>query len=358
MTVKRRPVLLALALTILVLIGVGARWMLSTGGESANTERTDDAGGSGSKVVVTGHVDVEDRVVTLFPLQPGRVEVVLVKENQQVSAGMELLRVENKLARWKLEQAKADLKAAEALLEKARQGPDQHNVKIRLQSESVEAMKRRLKSAQLKLKRAKELLDSKLLKDEDYDAAVEQVTELQIGVETERDKLGALKKINPELDVIRAEANVQAKKFQLEEARFGLRETILRAPADGLILRVNVSPGDLISPQLSESAILFSPNQPRIIRANVEQEFADRVREGYRAEVRDYINPRLGPWKGRVARVADIFLHTRGLMPQPFPMLANHDTRTLECIIVLDPDQPPLRLGQQVRVTIRPGKPN
>ena len=32
-----------------------------------------------------------------------------------------------------------------------------------------------------------------------------------------------------------------------------------------------------------------------------------------------------------------------------------NDVRTLECIVTLDPDQPPLRIGQRVRVTLEGG---
>ena len=32
-----------------------------------------------------------------------------------------------------------------------------------------------------------------------------------------------------------------------------------------------------------------------------------------------------------------------------------NDVRTLECIVTLDPGQPPLRIGQRVRVTLEGG---
>jgi hypothetical protein len=41
--------------------------------------------------------------------------------------------------------------------------------------------------------------------------------------------------------------------------------------------------------------------------------------------------------------------HRRSILPDPSQF---HDIRTLECIIALDPDQPPLRVGQRVRVAL------
>jgi hypothetical protein len=34
-----------------------------------------------------------------------------------------------------------------------------------------------------------------------------------------------------------------------------------------------------------------------------------------------------------------------------------NDVRTLECLVVLEPGQPPLRIGQRVRVLIGPVQP-
>jgi hypothetical protein len=81
----------------------------------------------------------------------------------------------------------------------------------------------------------------------------------------------------------------------------------------------------------------------------VDQEFVGRVAVGQRAEVRDDAVP-AGPSRtGRVARVAEWFAHRRTILPDT---PAFQDVRTLECIVHLDPGQPPLRVGQRVRVKL------
>jgi HlyD family secretion protein len=351
MKLVRRLVLLSLGLGVLVLIGVGARMMLHRNGDSSEAQELAQGANPRQKgVVLSGYVDVEEGIISLYPLLPGRVEKVLVRENDAVKQGTELLRLDDRVAKLKLEQAQADLTAAQAKYEAAKQLPELHRSKLAQQTEAVNAMQNRLSAARNKDKSAKKLFDIKQLSQEELDAARDLVKEAEAGERAEKEKLSALKKLDPFLDVRQAAALLDAKKAQLEEAKYALREQVLRAPEDGIVLRVNVGPGDVLGPIPKDAAILFSGSQRRIIRVNVEQEFAGQVKIDYPAEVQDYINPD-GVWRGKVVRIADVFMHTRTLLPQRFS-LSGDDTRTLECIVVLD-DTSELRLGQRVRVTIR-----
>jgi multidrug resistance efflux pump len=344
--------LVLLGLGILVLVGVGARRLWDRNGDLSEAQEVAPNGGSyRSKVVLSGHVDVEEGIISLYPLQPGRVEEVLVRENDHVKRDAELLRLDERVAKLKLAQAQADLRAALAKYEAAEQMPELHRSKLAQQTEALTAMQNRLSAARNKWESAKKLFEKKFLSQEELDAARDLVKEGEAGERAEKEKLSALKKLDPDLDVRQARALKDAKEAQLEEAKYALREQVLRAPEDGIVLRVNVGPGDVLGPIPKDAAILFSASQRRIIRVSVEQEFAGRVKVGYSAEVQDYINPE-GVWRGKVARVADVFMHTRTLLPQRFS-LSGDDTRTLECIVVLD-ETGDLRLGQRVRVTIRP----
>jgi multidrug resistance efflux pump len=230
-----------------------------------------------------------------------------------------------------------------------------HKNKIAQQKEAVEASRLRLSGARHKLARGKELVDMNFMSKEDYAAAEDQVKELEAADRAEQKKLKALETIDEKFDVLQAEAQVAAKKAQRDAAEFALKETVLRAPDDGIVLRVNVGAGDVLGPTPREAAVLFCPNRKRVIRVNVEQEFASYVKVGHAAEVRDPndIEPSHA-WKGKVVRVADIFMKARTLLPEPISFLAQ-DNPTLEAQVVLDPGQPPLRIGQNVRVIIRPG---
>jgi multidrug resistance efflux pump len=155
---------------------------------------------------------------------------------------------------------------------------------------------------------------------------------------------------DPSADVRSARASVTARQARLEQARRAVEECALKAPVDGTVLRMLVNPGDVLGPEPKQPAVLFCPAGRRVIRAEVEQEFAGRVAVGQAATVQDDASG--GPtWHGRVLRLSDWYTQRRSILPEPSQF---HDVRTLECLIVLDEGQPPLRIGQRVRVTLRP----
>jgi hypothetical protein len=118
-----------------------------------------------------------------------------------------------------------------------------------------------------------------------------------------------------------------------------------------MILRVQVHQGEVLGPQPREPALLFCPSGPRVVRAEVEQEYAARVLIGQEAIIEDAARSSGPTWKGHVVRVADWFAHRRTLLPDTLPV---QEVRTLECMVELEPGQPPLRIGQRVRVKLSP----
>src|SRR5207253_11339281 len=111
------------------------------------------------------------------------------------------------------------------------------------------------------------------------------VKELEARESVERGKLRELELHDPVIGIKRAQADVDAKQARLEQALRGEQECLLKAPADGTVLRVLVSPGEVLGANPKQPAVLFCPNGPRIIRAEVEQEFAGRVAVGQVARI-------------------------------------------------------------------------
>jgi hypothetical protein len=108
-------------------------------------------------------------------------------------------------------------------------------------------------------------------------------------------------------------------------------------------------PGEVLGLQSRNPALLFLPDEARIVRAEVEQEFAPHVALGQRAEVSDDASGEGPTWTGRVTRLSDWFAPRRVSLPdtsQP------SDVRTLECLIRIDPGLPQPRIGQRVRVKL------
>jgi multidrug resistance efflux pump len=299
-------------------------------------------------VVCFGYVDLEPGVAALAPLQPGRVAEVCVRENQHVAAGTVLLRLEDELARGRLAEAQAGLDAAQAQLDQARKGPELHRSRLRQQQDALEAMRARLSAARRLHERKQKLFESRLISPEEFAASADQIRELEALERVEAQRLADLKGHDPSREVERAEKEVAVVMARLEQARAALAECSLKAPTDGTVLRLAVAPGDVLGGPTRQAPVLFAPDGQPVVRAEVEQEFARRVAEGQAVVVEDDADAQRF-WRGRVRRIAQWYSQRRNVLHDPFQL---SDVRTLECLIVLDPDQPPLRIGQRVRVRI------
>jgi multidrug resistance efflux pump len=300
-------------------------------------------------VTCFGHGDVEGGVASLYPLQPGRVQRVCVQENEEVQAGRTLIELDARPAEYLVRQARADLDAAQAQLALAKKGSDHQQAREAQQAALIDVMRHRLEAARWVLARKQELM-SLATNEKEVAAAKEQCAELEAAVRGEEAKLQELRLHDPALDSRRAEAEVAAKEARLDQALHGLNECQLKAPVDGRVLRILIGQGDVLGPQPTRPAVLFCPKGPRIVRAEVPQEFAGGLAIGQEVTMRD--DSRSGPrWRGKVRNVSDWYSHRRSIWQEP---LQHNDVRTLECIIDLEPGQPPVRIGQRLLVQIMP----
>ena len=341
-----------LAFALLAVSLVGANLILNShaGDASAKEENKPPAPPSEAAVCI-GHVDVEDCIRNLYPMQPGKVAEVLVHEDQSVKKGDVLFRLEDRPATFLLRQAEADLKAAQARLAEAQKLPDRHKLEIVQQRQAIVAKQSLLAAQRYTHQRLEKLARNVAgAPDEEVKAAAEQIKAQEAAVTVEENKLRELELVDPKDTIAKAEADVAARQAQLDGAQYALDECKVRAPADGKVLRLFIGVGDMLGSQPKQPALQFCPDGPRIVRAEIEQEFANRVSVGQSASVQD--DSKLGPaWKGKVVRISDWYTHRRSIIQEP---LQFNDVRTLECIIQLDPHPQTPRIGQRVRVLLGP----
>jgi multidrug resistance efflux pump len=343
---RLRYLIWSVGLGVLCASVAGAGWVFQD--HSANSSASAADPSADQSVVCFGYVDGEHGVTSLFPTQPGRVAAIRVSEGESVEVGTVLIRLEERAAQLRVHQAEADLDAAQAQLCQTRKLPQQHAAKVAQQRAAIEATERRLSAARHTLARKRHLQKIEQIPGEEVEAATDLVAELEAALRAERERLRELELVDPLVQVACAEALVVGKQAQRDEARHALDECSLRAPVAGTVLRMLVSVGDMLAAQSRQPAVLFCPRGPRIIRAEVEQEFAGRVVLGQDACIQD--DSSAAPtWKGQVIRISDWYTQRRSIVQEP---LQFNDVRTLECIIQVNPDQPPLRIGQRVRVSL------
>jgi multidrug resistance efflux pump len=299
-------------------------------------------------VVCFGTVDLEQGVTSLSPLQPGRVAQVLVAENQEVNEGDLLLRLDDGIAKSRLAAAEAAVELAQLQLVRARKQPRLQRIRMAQQQAMCQAMASRVAAARIVLAHEKELTKGVANAETTRTVSTEKVREIEALQQAEEERLAELEAQDVEADTHRAERELEAAEARRDETRLALEDCHLKAPRPGTVLRIQVGPGDVLGGQPGQPPILFAANGPQVIRATVEQEFARRVTEGAPAQVRDEADPSAG-WRGRVGRIAGWYSQRRAVLHDPSQL---SDVRTLECLIILEPGQPPLRLGQSVRVSI------
>ena len=336
---------LCLGLLVASVACAGCGLKLSGGGLSAEAATP----AADQSLVCFGHVDLEQGVAALYPLLPGRVTKVEVRETEAVRAGTVLLRLDDQLARLRVKQAEASLEAARLKFDEAQKLPDQQQARLVQQRAAIEAAQQRSTGAGHVLTRKRALETIQQVNREEVAAAEAAVAELQASERAERAKLRELELYDASVAVKRAKVEVDIRQAELEQAARGVRDCLVTAPVDGTVLRILVSPGDVLGAQPKQAAVLFCPDGQRIIRAEVEQEFARDVAVGQAAAVQDDTTADGPIWHGRVLRVSDWYTHRRSILQEPLQL---NDVRTLECLVALDPGQQSLRIGQRVRVTI------
>jgi multidrug resistance efflux pump len=335
-------------LAALIVCALGALPALVPNLRSENPERDRVDSSPMQRVVCFGYVDVEHGVTPLYPLTPGRVVKIEVHESQTVEAGAVLVRLDDRLAHLHLQEAEADVEAAQAQLAQVEKSPRQHDFHLIQQRAAIQAAKSRLAAGRIALDHKHDLHKAKYLTATELEAAKALVQELEAGESAEIAKLDELQLVDPESNVRRARADLNAKQARLAQARQGLEECNLLAPCAGVILRIQVSPGEVLGLQPQRPAVVFLPDGPRWIRLDVNQEFAGLIAPGQKATIEDSAGAP-GIWRGQVDRVSDWYTSRRSLTPDLFHA---NETPTLECFVQADPNQPNLIIGRRMRVTI------
>lgn len=364
----------ALALGVVLLVGtfVGTAMILrgsqqglipqaSSGGSSpvtapvstANGPRGDQLQEAAKRAVCAAFVDVEQGVTPIYPLNPGRVRSIQVKESQRVKEGDVLFQLDDTLAKAQLDEAKGYVRAGREQLDLAKMMIPQHEEKLRGQRSAISARTSELAAAEAKLRLAKQQLDNKLIAQDDYTSGEKGVEALKESIKIEEAKLRGLEQHNPNSPMLLASAELSIREAQLQKAQFAYNECFIKAPFDGEILKLFISPGETLGPNPRTPALTICPDKAKIVRAEVEQEFERTLKLGQTALIQDDTALSQDTWKGKVVKIANNYTPRKSRQMDPLQM---NDVRTKECIIEIEPNDQlrPLAIGQKMRVTLLP----
>lgn len=259
--------------------------------------------------VSKGRVDVEGGLVHLAAKRDGIVEKVLVKEGDLVKAGQPLAALDDDMQQMALQVAKKELAEIVA---------------------SQQVIKWQMEIAAEQEKRFKAVYKS---------GGVAELKYLQY---------------KNQLDVLRArlrEAQAQAEtsRSRIKQAAHELERSTILAPADGMIVRRKVRPGDGVSTLNVTPLFVFAPYLPLIVRAELDERFMHKVSAGDMADVFAEADDSRA-FKARVLRVGKVFGQQHLATDDPSQ---RQDVRVLEVELGFA-QKPGLLIGQRVRVHYLP----
>lgn len=311
-------------------------------------------------VYCSGRVDAAGQVVALEPAAPGRVAAVRVAEGDAVLRDQVLLELDSAVADYRVAQAESALALAEIAVAQAGRALERFPNQLAARAAAAKAARFRVEAAEQSLAQRKVAAQSAA----PLGAAELAGLEAQIGalaeLETaERAGLADVQSMRPDLaaQVAAAEAKRAAATAELASARRAKADCTLRAPAAGVVLRLQATAGGLVSPGSPVPPLVFAPAGPYVVRAEVDQEAAPGVVEGAAVEVRDENRPDGPLWRGTVKSLAGWVAQRRTPVLEPGEI---NDVRTVECVVALAPGGARLWIGQRMRVrilTAPPGAP-
>lgn len=285
----------AAALVLGLVLATGA----CTDGESADAP----AAASRYLAMARGEIDVEGGLVQVTAPRDGRIVEVAVEEGDDVKAGAVLAKLDARQARSAVDVADAGRAEAEA---------------------RVAVLKAKLPAATDAAKRVGEAASAGAATGQSADESATTVAVLKA-------------------EIAAAEAAVKVARAQADAARMELDALTLTAPVAGRIVHRPVHVGDVVSMAAATELFRILPDRPRIVRAELNEAYVDRIKPGMRAEiVRDSDEGTAIPAK--VVRVGEVFGPSR-LDDDPVERAGAHD---VTCVLALEGGE--FRIGQRVLV--------
>ena len=266
----------------------------------------------------------------------GNLESASFKEGDFVNKGQVLFQIEKDTYLATLQSAKADLSKAEAKLSQSKQ-----QVQLKEENALLAKYQSALTKAEQDLVRTKSLAQQGAISQHELDAAADAQRQALAQVESQKAKL-ADTGLNKVSSIEQDQASVESAKAAVKQAQLNLDYTTIRSPLRGLIGRISVDPGNLVSKADGAVLATISELDPiKVVFNASEAEYlkyakADKNNNGAGVPLELYLaDNSLYPYKGHFSLV------DRAVDPK---------TGTISCEVVFQNPKALLRPGQYGRV--------
>jgi HlyD family secretion protein len=261
---KRIPILLL----VLVLAAAGA-WYAR-----ARLRHADDG-----SLQLYGNVDI--REVNLGFRVSGRLGEVLRDEGDSVQAGETLARLDDEPYRREVEESRAQaasLGARLALLEAGNRPQEIAQARAQLHEREVTAA-----NADRLYKRQEELFANKTVSVQERDDAEAKYREAEARRNSAHEQLNLLESGFRVEDIAQAKAELARAQAALASAELRVEDTVLKSPADGVVLTRAQEPGAIL--QSGMTVLTVSLRKPVWVRAYVQETDLGKLHPGLKVLV-------------------------------------------------------------------------
>ena len=307
---NRAPRMLLLALSALVALAAVGVFYFSSAPKSISAAPVKLENGAGSQgdtaLSVSGYVVAHHKTAVGAKVM-GRVAWIGVEKGDKVQQGQPLVRLEDNEFRAQVNQARANLAAAQARYDQLRAGSrPQEKLKDKAAVLQAEA---NLKRAEADYERTEKLYRAGVSSRSELDHVIAERDTARALLDAARQS-SAMTDIGPRAEEVRAaEAQVQQAKAALDYAGTQLAATEIRAPVSGTVLQRIVERGEMVSPSAfggsgaRTSVVDLADLNDLQVELDISQTDFARLKMGQRAEIIPEAFPNLR-YTGFIAEIA------------------------------------------------------
>ncbi|MEL5848299.1 MAG: multidrug transporter subunit MdtN [Candidatus Igneacidithiobacillus chanchocoensis] len=189
---------------------------------------------------------LDANIVNVAATVPGRIIKIDVSDNQRVKKGAALFSIDPKSFQLAVAQATADLQMAEAARDNSMRTISAEQSNSAVAAEQIRRAQNNLALAESTLSRLQSLAPMGYVTKEQVDSALTARNNARISLAQAGHQSAAAQAVVNKLDV--ANAMVAARQAALAVAERELAQTTVYAPHDGVVVGLNVGPGEVIAP--------------------------------------------------------------------------------------------------------------
>jgi HlyD family secretion protein len=301
---------------------------------------------AGDRIMLYGNVDI--REAQLAFTESDHIESILVQEGDKVGRDQVLARLHRTLLQAARDEARAHVAAQEQVLARLEAGSRPEEIaKARADFAAATAQAQTTRDTHA---RQQSLLAKKLTSPETVDVARGAADAAAAQAKAAEATLELALAGPRREDIAQARAELEARRAALALAEERLSDTVLTAPAEGIVRDRLLEPGDLATPQ--SPVLTLAMIDPVWVRTWLPEPDLGKIAEGMKAEIRSDSYPEkvYHGWVGYISPTAE-FTPKNVESPELRTRLV-YQLRVFACNPAGE-----LRLGMPVTVTIPLGQP-